>query len=162
MDKKSSLVLDTLKQLEIHTHIYLKKIVPIMGELDSGGDNIVDEIMYCIGYGFYEPDNDDYSNMEKEILEWLRAKTLEMVEDTEKIVKELPKFKESIEKEGIEGIEKHKKSYPFFVEIWCGDTYNNKEEDEGLKTLLDEIKENSKNATEDILVNLAVKQFKKK
>lgn len=140
-------VLDDLKN---KSRVLIKKMLPIMKELDNHGvtSDIIDEVNYC-------------TQADKpKILEFLQTSILEMIKDAQHINTEINVFSNILQKEGEEGIDNNLKTntFPFLASVWFGDVYD-KDGIEALNMLLLSVTENLKMAGDDELINLANKHF---
>jgi hypothetical protein len=127
----------------------LQKMLIIMREIDENGENsdMVQEIEYIC-------------NIDKKVvIKYLEDKTVNMVEDTEKISREIDIFSKIIMTDP-EKLDEHINDCPFLASVWFGDSYD-KDGPEALKMLIKDLKEQIKNANEDYIIDSSKDHFAK-
>ena len=137
-----------LNAVEKYSRGIISKAVPIMKDLETSEPDLVEEVMEYVK---------DANN--QKVLKVLQDICLDLVEDSEKIVREIESFSDSVV-QGEEAIDEGEDEYPFLMEVWCGDIYE-KEKLAGLKELANDLKEQLSEVDEDKIVEKAIKQLKK-
>lgn len=142
MEKLSELV-DVLTSLKKVSKKVLKRMLPIMKEIDSERSDIVDEVVYR-------------TKVEKDIvLQYLQNSCILIIADAEIVSREITSFAEVIEK-SQKDIKNNTSKFPFLAEVWFGDTYDGVSKLEGLKFLLNELKRELEKTIEDWVIENAV------
>ena len=147
MNKLNNLT-STLNAVEKYSREIIYKAVPIMKDLETPEPDLVEEVMESVK---------DTSN--QKVLKVLQDICLDLVEDSEKVVREIESFSDSVV-QGEEAIDEGEEEYPFLMEVWCGDIYE-KEKLAGLKELAVDLKEQLDEVDEDKIVEEAILQLKK-
>jgi hypothetical protein len=134
-----------LNVLEATPKYVMTKILPLMKDIEQNGE-IVKQSAYVT------------KKDQKIIKEWLEIKTLNLIEDSEKVNDEIIKFKNNL-LGGEEKLEKNSDEYPFLAQVWYGDMFDGKIEIDALNFLVSELQITLKNCNEDFLVKECITNF---
>jgi hypothetical protein len=145
-DKLAELTL-IVTSLKTDAKELIKEMLLIMEDISQKKSEIVSEVVHRT------------KGDKTAIINWLEQKTVSIVEDSEKVIKEIDIFAENIIK-GPKELEAESQKYPFLSEVWFGDMYNGKEGKNALKALHKEISKHLKeDANADAIIEAAVAQF---
>lgn len=90
-----------------------------------------------------------------EALETLQQISLELVNDSEIVLREIESFTEAV-LQGDDAIMESEDEYPFLIQVWCGDMYP-ESHIEGLESLVEDLSSQMTQISEDSILDL-VKQ----
>ena len=139
---------NTLNLIEKYSREIIAECIPIMEQLKDPESELVGEVLESVK---------DVSK--PKALKTLQDICLDLVEDSEKIVKEIESFSDAVV-QGEEAIDEGEDEYPFLMEVWCGDIYE-KENLNGLKELAKDLKGQLSEVDEDKIIEEAIFQLKK-
>lgn len=138
----------TLNSIEEYSREILSNTIPIMKELENPDNDLVEEVMESVE-----------GITKQKALKTLRYICLDLVEDSEKVVSEIESFSDAVI-QGEEAIDEGEEEYPFMMEVWCGDIYE-QEKLEGLKELALDLKEQLQEVDEDKIIEESINKLGK-
>lgn len=138
----------TLNSIEKYSREILSNTIPIMKDLEDPDNDLVEEVIESV----------DGATKQK-VLKTLQDICLDLVEDSEKVVSEIESFSDAVV-QGEEAIDEGEDEYPFMMEVWCGDIYE-QEKLEGLRELALDLKEQLEEVDEDKIIEEAINKLKK-
>jgi hypothetical protein len=128
-------------------------MLPIMQSL-SQKKEIVEEVLRLLA-------NEGGSVTSDKIERYLRAKTLNIIDDSEKIIKEFDNFTSAVSN-GKADIERNIKLYPFLAEVWYGDVFDGKEGIDALQHLIFKLEDDLNKIDHERFIQEAVNKFRSK
>jgi hypothetical protein len=138
--------LETLEQIFKLTIEIMKRCVDIMSDLiDENQSNLIDEL------------EEDIPNMSRnEIIITAREMSFEFLDDANQVSEEYPIFKSILMSKNIdEAFKKNGNKCTLLSNVWHGDAYDNKHENEGLRELKRDLtKQFDEIATENIKTSI--------
>lgn len=137
-----------LNELDKSSKDVLKKLLPIMKNIDEKDSKIIEEIAFIT----------KKKHKTSTIKEWLEMKTMAMLEDAEKVSDEFENFQKNLLLSD-QDLEKNVDKYPFLSQVWYGDMFNGKTEGEAIEFLVKEFSEICKNCTEDYFIKECSSSF---
>lgn len=134
-----------LEKCKILSKKIIQSILPFMRDLSDENE-------------FIKSFEDEYPEKKEEELEELVKKVLlEMVDNPEKILKEIDGFSKTLLEDGKNILNYHEE-YPFLLSVWCGDVYG-EDENAGLSLLVDDLKQTFENVEDEESFLLHIKTY---
>jgi len=146
-------IVETLTLLKETSTRVIQKMLPIMQSL-SQKKEIVEEVLRLLA-------NEGGSVTSDKIERYLRAKTLNIIDDSEKIIKEFDNFTSAVSN-GKADIERNIKLYPFLAEVWYGDVFDGKEGIDALQHLIFKLEDDLNKIDHERFIQEAVNKFRSK
>lgn len=130
---------NVLTNIERVSEKIIQKNIDILSTLRDSDNDMVDEII------------DNYPDMEiEEIITRLRETAYPLTRDAEKVMEEIQEFSDNVI-QGEEILTNNSEKYPFLIEVWCGDTYE-EEGIQGLQLLYEDLTRQKNIVSEDVIV----------
>ncbi len=135
-------MLNTIKNL---SNNIIEKSIPIMKELAEENNDLLEELL-------------EKQDIDADVaIETLQNICLDLTKDAESVIEEIEPFSDAII-QGQDALDEGEDEYPFLLQVWYGDMYE-ESEIEGLKVLAKDLKKQLKQVDEDKIIDKALSQL---